>query len=863
MMPDKSTPIGVPLSAQYRLLGAVNAILESMTEARGFIVSAWDERRGYGERVFATGRLEDGRSFAAVLASPGPAIFVPEGSSGAALALLGPAAALDAEDWRDMGGAHLARIRLPPGGLAAAERSLAAAGVAAAGVDRMRADEVLAARGIRGPVLIRGEERPGRRVDLVFVEPELRADDGAASRQVPLRWLALDIETDREGRVVAASLVEAARDPGGDGVTGTGGGAYSGEVLFLQGPGKAPGAAGIEVFPDETALLAALSGRIARRDPDVITGWNVLDFDFSIILARSAALGVVFDAGRSDEAASMLERSGRKAVLNIPGRAVLDAMRLVRGSGSRYEDLSLETVASEVLGEGKSVKSRDEEKVEELELLRSRSPDEFCAYCLRDSELVLRILAKTGLDGLTARRAALTGVSLDLAWTSIPAFERVYGSELRARRVAVPPKAERRVSGAAGGTVLEASAGLFPLVLVLDFRSLYPSIMRTFNVDPLAFARAEARSLRPRPSQIASDYERSATMSSQSDDIEAPNGARFDREPGVMPGLIAQYASEREKAIASGDEVAAFVYKILQNSFYGVLGAEGCRYARTEIAGAITSFGKKYLTMARDFFEERGLRVLYGDTDSVFVLSGKPEAAGYGELMAMGRAAAEELNEKIAQRVREEFGLDSLLRIRCEKVYAEFLIPRLKSETGEGGRGIGQGRGRSKGYAGLLLSADGGSTVEVKGMEAARSDFTPLARDFQVALLGLVFSGADESEMRNFCRVEEAALRRGERDGKLVFRKTLRRNADDYASETPQVRAARLMGWKSRRGRVEYLMTRSGAEPLGRSTGALLDYDFYVERQLLPIAASIADALGIDARSWFGSGQQAELDFGN
>jgi DNA polymerase-2 len=298
-----------------------------------------------------------------------------------------------------------------------------------------------------------------------------------------------------------------------------------------------------------------------------------------------------------------------------------------------------------------------------------------------------------------------------------------------------------------------------------------------------------------------------------------------------------------------------------------VLGAEGCRYARTEIAGAITSFGKKFLVMARDFFEARGQRVLYGDTDSVFVLSGRDASSGYDELMAMGRAAAEELNGEIAERVKAEYGLESLLRIRCEKAYAKFLIPRLKSdklghlaEAGEGGRG------RSKGYAGLLLAQDGSSGVEVKGMEAVRSDFTPLARDFQMALLGLVFSGADETALRDFCGAEEAALRRGERDEKLVYRKTLRRLADDYASETPQVRAARLMGWTSRRGRIAYVMTGAGAEPVGpdgvgATSGAGLDYNHYVERQLLPIVASIADAIGLDARKWLESGSQFELDF--
>jgi DNA polymerase-2 len=820
-----------------------------MAEAWGFIVSAWDEFRPGNDRMLFTGRLEDGRSFAALRASPGPALFVARDRGAEASVAIGIDEAF-VEDWCDMAGVALARLCLPAGdSLRSAERSLAAAGIAVTGLDRRRADEELAAHGIRGPVLIRGEERPGRRVDVVFVEPSF--ESGPSGFRPDLRWLALDIETDSDEGVVAVSLAEKGKQ---------------GEVLFVQGRGRTPRAPGIEVFPDESSLLGALAGRIVRRDPDVVTGWNVIDFDLRVLIVRCEALGITFDAGRTDAPATFAERSnanprsayprgayprGGRAGLDLPGRAVIDAMRLVRGSGARYEDLSLETVARETLGEGKSISSRGEEKVEELDLLRARDPDAFCAYCLRDSELVLRILDRTGLDELTARRASLTGVSLDLAWTSIPAFERVYGSELRARRVAIPTRSDRRVSGAAGGTVLEASAGMFPRVLVFDFRSLYPSIMRTFNIDPLAYARAAGRT--------------SATGSiASATDIVAPNGARFDSSPGVMPGLIAEYSGEREMAIAEGDEVAAYVYKILQNSFYGVLGAEGCRYARTEIAGAITSFGKKFLVMARDFFEAKGRRVLYGDTDSVFVLSGAPEGALYDELMAMGRADADELNGEIARRVESEYGLESLLRIRCEKAYATFLIPRLKSdklghlaEAGEGGRG------RSKGYAGLLLAPDGSSDIEVKGMEAARSDFTPLARDFQIQLLGLVFSGAGEAALRDFCRAEEAALRRGERDDKLVYRRTLRRLADDYDSETPQVRAARLMGWTARRGRVSYVMTGAGAEPIGSRSGAALDYDHYVAHQLLPIAASIADAVGLDAWAWLAEGSQFELDFSN
>jgi DNA polymerase-2 len=607
-----------------------------VTRVHGFIVSAWEERqprRGAAPRVLATGRLEDGRSFAIVRSAAAPALYVAPSDAARALELLAGVrgASIDPSPWSDLAGAPLARIALSHGGLEPAARHLVARGIEVP--HRERADAHLAL-GISGPVEIHGEPIPGRRVDAVFLDPEL----SPAKEVVPLEWLALDVETDRAETVVAVSLA------------GAGG---AGEILFL-GPALASDT--VTSFSTEEALLRALARRLLQRDPDVITGWNVVDFDLRVLAKRFAACGVPFDVGRTAEGATLREREGRRALAEVPGRAVMDALRLVRSSGERFSEQTLEAVARAVLGEGKTVALRGRAKLEELSRLRREEPEKFCAYCLRDSELVLRILAKTGLDALTAKRAALTGVSLDLAWTSIPAFERIYAAELRERRVVPPERDDRKVSGAAGGTVLEAAAGLFPNALVFDFRSLYPSLIRTFNIDPLAHARAEAA---PR-----------------ADDLVAPNGARFERRPGALPGIIARYAAEREAALTAGDETAAHVYKILQNSFYGVLGAEGCRYARTELAGAITSFGKRFLTEARDWFEASGHRVLYGDTDSVFVLSELGDAADFAALTAFGLSAADALNRHLEERIAREYGVQSHLRIRCEKAYRRFLIPR-------------------------------------------------------------------------------------------------------------------------------------------------------------------------------------------
>jgi DNA polymerase-2 len=622
--------------------------------------------------------------------------------------------------------------------------------------------------------------------------------------------------------------------------------------VLAAGTSPAPG---VIFHPTEASLLEAFLLDARKADPDVITGWNFLDFDFKCLSERCAFHGIPFALGRSaDEAkyfppsrAAVLNvpaaaaetngREGRRAVGSaaalVPGRQVLDALRIFRSGpkgwrgGGGDSGNTLEEAAFSVLGEGKLVASSGSQKIAELEELYKTDPVRFGQYCLRDTELVLGILEKTGLFRLTVERAVLTGVSLDKAWTSVVSFERIYGMELRRRGVApVPDDPKRSVSGAAGGTVLEPLPGFFPNVAVFDFRSLYPTIMLTFNIDPLAHARA-------------------GPDAGEKKCIVAPNGALFSREKGVLPELVAGYFAARRRALDAGDEEASFVYKILMNSFYGVLGTPSCRYGRTELAGAITSFARKWLYFSRDWFTRNGYRVLYGDTDSLFVGTGLPDETTYSAFLEWGKNRARELNESLAEKVKDEYALESFMELRFEKMYRRFMIPPLRASGIAGG----EGRGRAKGYAGSLILPEGGVSVEVKGMEAVRSDYTPLARRIQVELLDLVFSGCGETELKT--RVDDILneLRQGKLDGELVYRKRLSRTPEAYTAYTPpQVKAARALGWKNRRGTVEYVWTVNGPEPSADEGMPLqhsrLDYDHYADTQVLPTARSIAAAAG-------------------
>ena len=719
-----------------------------MTESEGFIVHCYaDSRRG---RVHARGRLSDGRSFAASKPVPEvrPCVRAADFARLEARCLAeGLRLTFDETELRAFDGSRCLELSLS----SARDRSRlagisGAAGVPVFGLDSKGARDFLVRNGIRAGIRIRGEARPGRGVDVVFPDAAIEPLHGA---RAPLSVLSFDIETaEPSGIIRCIGLSLAVPLMGGTPLAGiqVDGSSRERRVIFA-GPwnGREAPDPGMTVVSDEAELLKLFTSFVRELDPDIITGWNIIDFDFPRLasafdrrripftLGRSVEAGVFFPAER-DRGDDEGFQGKRSASVFLPGRQVLDGLRLIRSGGNSFDSYTLDAVAHEVLGRGKTVSAEDGDKLAELDRLYRDEPLAFCRYCLNDADLVIDILEKKNVLRHTVERAALTGAGIDKAWTSVASFERVYAGELWERGFLEPEMTDRPVSGAAGGTVLEPAAGIFGDVAVFDFRSLYPSIIRTFNVDPLAHEAARAD-----PS---------------GDNIVAPNGAAFSREGGILPALIAEYFAERLAAIDRGDDASAYVYKILMNSFYGVLGSGRCRYARTELAGAITSFGKLCLHFARDFFASRGYRVLYGDTDSVFVEFGASDAA------AMARCAtlASGLNAELAARITKDYRLESFINIRFEKMYRKFFIPRLRGpdaaraaiaieadgegETGTAGdahhpaglSGISASdgeRGRAKGYAGLLLREDGSSEVEIKGMEAARSDYTPLARRFQ------------------------------------------------------------------------------------------------------------------------------------
>ncbi len=857
-----------------------------MEKYRGFIVHAFTMNLRHRTSACFIGRCDDGQTFAVIESGTRPGFYLRVTDISNAVTLPeGETATLEAAGMYTMDGEACMRSSWDTTyQLDRARASFEAAGIRTYEADIRHYDRILIDRGIRGSLEIRGNPTPGRHVNRIFLDPDMQ----------PVEWLprvsclSVDIETDPETDEIHAvglsflPFEESGTVPGtADGCIAREDRLHDGklreEVLFV---GPETGTPLIRSFSDEKSMLEAFVERVTEIDPDIITGWNVLDFDFRIIFERLRHHRIPAFLGRSEEAASYLPggngtgddgdgsrtssggsgRSARSDTAIIPGRQLVDGLRLYRASPERPPDYTLETVAQCVLGYGKQeIRNADEDKLAALRRQRIEDPVAFCTYCVRDARLVIEILLHTGLLDLTLRRCLLTGVSLSRAWTSVAAFEMLYISEMHRRGLVAPSLGTDPLplGDAPGGAILAPRAGVFDNVLLFDFRSLYPSIIRTFNIDPVSHL-PDPDLLYPPGPHVSGSGETDEPVGggpSHAGILEAPNGARFRREPGILPQILGGIFANRTSARDRGDEIASYVYKIIMNSFYGVLGTSGCRFAGSDLAGAITGFGHRILHWSRDFLTERGFSVLYGDTDSLFVLSGLPPGTPVGELARLGASVCSELNDALTLSLRERYETESYLELRFEKIYGRFFIPPIRGETG----GV---VGRSKGYAGLVVTEEGSaadSAIDVKGMEAIRRDWTELAQRFQMDLLRMLFSRVPADEIREYCEDLQREILSGRLDSRLIYVKALRKNLGRYTrSQPPHVKAAQLLPPAERQGLIRYVMTTEGPQPEGRTT-APIDYAHYLEKQIKPIAGSFSEVLGIDLENLFGADRQMWL----
>ncbi|MFY9199636.1 MAG: DNA-directed DNA polymerase [Methanosarcina flavescens] len=644
-----------------------------------------------------------------------------------------------------------------------------------------------------------------------------------------------------------------------------------------------------DVLPckDETEMLNRFFEIFCEYDPDIVAGYNHQDFDIPYITDRVRALVAQGKAinpvvGRDGSKISY-RRFGLLTRTEMKGRVVVDALPLVRRAFS-LKQYTLRAVSKELL-------NREKLDVPPLEMEEywfdtGEKFRKFVDYARRDAELALELILNLRLLDKYIALAQVSGSLLqeivDGGQTSM--VETLLLREFGLRDRVLLPKPDAGVSAERyemssdlkGGEVLEPKKGLLENVLLLDYKSLYPTIMMAHN---LCYSTV-----------VTGDTPDGAT-------IKPPSGGEFvppDVYKGIVPSILEDLLNQRsltkQRMRSTSDEneyrvldATQLAVKILLNSFYGYSGYARARLYNLTLANAVTSFGRSNILNTREIInntirkivlrsgaalllDEAGelsphdkvveLSVAYGDTDSVFVHCQSTMDLSLEEVSLVGNRLSDIVSASLPDPMELEFeSIAKRALLIAKKRYALWLFEP-----------------RNSGWE---------DKIKVKGMETVRRDWCELTSVTlnRVLELVLIEGNVDRAvehvrkvvnNVRNLDPAKDSEIIES-----LILTRTLTRKSESYKNKQPHLTVAEKL--KERTGvmpsigtRIPFVITagkglfvdRAEDPDYVREHNIPIDVDYYIKKQILPPVERILEVFGVKLSSLdFDSKQKGLFDF--
>lgn len=660
------------------------------------------------------------------------------------------------------------------------------------------------------------------------------------------KYLSIDIETlsksgglpdPREDEIIIISLAFYPEDKNQRSLVLTTRGASTGNVIGCI---------------DETKMLGRLKTIIDDYDPDIITGFNINNFDLPFILKRLEILKLPRTIGRCNEKpAYTKEIMKNRARSTIPGRVVADSYQLIKKNFS-FKRYGLTDVSRILLKQEKL----DVAHSEISKLWNSGDKDKLARlieYARKDAELALDLVVKKQLLDKYFELSKLSGVLLQdsLDGGEATRVENLLLREFNKKNYVVPCKPdpseirkkekEKEDQGLKGGFVLTPKVGLHAdgLVVVLDFRSMYPSIFKSYNICPTTIV-ANNESV---------------------DTIKTPGGHTFVAktvQEGIIPNILGNLLEERVKAKQAmkkeTDEeklrvldAKQLALKLLSNSFYGYTGYTKARLYILDIANAITSCGRFLIQSVNQTIENQlGYETVYGDTDSIMI---KIPETDLGKGWERGTEIMKKINSELSGAMQMEF----------EKIFKSLLILTKKR------------------YAAWKFVKENGNwkdKIEMKGIETVRRDWCELVSDTMNRIIDIILKKGDTKGALNYFNsvMKDLAENKIPID-KLVITKSISKSPASYAGVQPHIELVKKMQKRNLQDapgvgdRVGYVIIK-GNQLLSKRTEdpnyvkekkLEIDPVYYIENQLLPPIERIFLALGFTKPELLGKGRQASL----
>ncbi|KKY34402.1 putative dna polymerase delta catalytic subunit [Diaporthe ampelina] len=560
-------------------------------------------------------------------------------------------------------------------------------------------------------------------------------------------------------------------------------------------------------FGREEDMLMSWRNFLDKVDPDIITGYNIANFDFPYLLDRAKHLkakgfeywsripSVKSVSKETNFSSKQMGNRDTKAT-NTNGRLQLDLLQLIQRDHN-LRSYTLNSVSSHFLGEQKE--DVHYTMITELFNGTPESRRRLALYCLKDAYLPQRLMDKLSCLENYTEMARVTGVPFNFLLSrgqQVKFISQLFRKALEQKLVIPDLKGEGSDDQYEGATVIEPTRGYYDVpIATLDFASLYPSIIQAHNLCYTTLV-----------SKKAVD---AFNLKKDEDYIVTPNGDLFvttKQRKGLLAQILEELLSARKqakrelaaetdpfkKAVLNGRQLAL---KISANSVYGLTGASNGKLPCLEIASSTTSFGRQMIEKTKNEVEAKyniangyshDAQVIYGDTDSVMVKFGTTDLA---EAMKLGEDASRYVSAKFVKPIKLEF----------EKVYFPYLLINKKR------------------YAGLYWTKpEKWDKMDTKGIETVRRDNCLLVQTVIEKVLRMILIDRDVPGAQDYVKDTIADLLQNKVDmSKLVITKALTK--DDYTAKQAHVELAHRMKKRDAGSapglgdRVAYVMVKGAA----------------------------------------------------
>jgi DNA polymerase I/DNA polymerase-2 len=587
----------------------------------------------------------------------------------------------------------------------------------------------------------------------------------------------------------------------------------------------------VEVVESEKKLLESFVEIVKIEDPDFLVGYNTDMFDFQVLQERADELKVKLFLSR-DGSYLKFARRARISAAKLNGRVHIDIFNFINNILSptlQTETLTLDSVSAELLGDEKI-----EMEFEEILKAWRKGKDltKLAEYCLKDAELTLK-LSNLLLPLIFEICRVVGQLPFDVSRMTYGQLVEWYLTKKAFNNEEIilnQPKWEeiqrRRLVTYTGAFVKEPIPGIHEQIAVLDFRSLYPSIITSFNIS----------------------LETLNCSCCKDDGYKVPelNYYFCKKKKGLISTAIKELIEKRieikkkMKSIKNSSPEWNQLYnqqyalKIIANASYGMFAFPGAKWYSKECAESCTAFGRYYIKEAMEFAEKEGFTVVYGDTDSMFIKLAKP-----GKIEEAVKSFVDKINKK----------LPGIMELELQDIYkCGIFIPR----------GVGPGTAKKK-YA--LIDFKG--NLLIRGLEKVRRDWCKLARDTQEKVLRLVLERKDVKGAIEYVKEVIRKLRERKvnlRD--LTIYEQLVKPIEEYKAIGPHVMVAKKM---MERGRsvgpgivIMFAITKGKgsiserAEPIEDVKLEDIDEEYYIHHQILPAALRVLTVLGVTEEELLG-----------